>query len=237
MRLRIAGIVLSVLLGGAAVAVIVLDGEEEPFGRGDSLLPSFSAGYQCTDPRDELAAEELSYVLGYSREQWSARVALSVAGGETRGPCSVQLGVPTGSEDLESEDANVLLERHGSPSSGIASVPLRDRARDYVMNVTLPRDFELFHALGFGKYVFELDFFAPGEGESFKQATVDLRLPEGYSIDEALPPGDNPGSERSRKWTFKADRDQQAVVTFEHDRLRTAVDLAPEVAFGALLLV
>lgn len=227
-------IVLCALVAAAAVATIVLDGEEEPFGPRDSLLPSFSAGYECADPRDQLTAEHLSYRLRYADEHWVASVRLAASGDDLRGPCSVQLGVPPRSAD-SGGDANVSIERDGSPESGVATVPFR--RREYTMDVTLPKDFDLFHSLGFGRHLFEFRFFAPGEGGSFKQATLEVSLPDGYSIAEALPPGNNPGSDGSRKWTLKADRDQRAAVTFEQDTLRSAVDLAPEVAFGALVLI
>lgn len=235
--LRAAGIALCAVVAVAGLAAIVFDKEEEPFESGDRLLPSFSAGYECVDARDQPAADELAYRLRYESERWVARAEVSIARSDLRGPCSLRLGVPPGSYDVGRGGANVSLAREGSPSSGIVTIPVEGRGDDYAMEVVLPRDYEMFRSLGFGKYFFQFDFFAPGEGGSFKQGSVEVRLPEGYSVVEALPRGGREPSERTRVWSLKADRDQRAVVTFRHDRLRQAVDLAPEIAFGAVVLI
>lgn len=235
--LRAVGVALCAVVAVAALATVVLDKEEQPFGSGDRLLPSFSAGYECADARDQLTADELAYRLGYESERWIARVEVSIARSDLRGPCSLRLGVPPGSHDASGGGANVSLEREGSPSTGIVTIPVGGRRNDYVMEVVLPRSYETFHSLGFGRYFFEFDFFAPGEGGSFKQGTVEVGLPEGYSVVEALPGGGSEPSQRTRVWSLKTDRDQQAAVTFRHDRLRRAVDLAPELAFGAIALI
>jgi hypothetical protein len=235
--LRAAGIALCAVVAAAGLATIVLDKEEEPFGSGDRLLPSFSAGYECADARDQLTAGELAYALRYESERWVARVDVSIARADLRGQCSLRLGVPPGSYDVGDGGQKVSLAREGSSSSGIVTIPIGGRGDDYAMEVVLPRDYATFHSLGFGKYFFEFDFFAPGEGGSFKQGSVEVRLPDGYSVVEALPGGGREPSERARVWALKADRDQQVAVTFRHDRLRQAVDLAPEVAFGAVVLI
>ena len=235
--LRGVGIALCASVAVAGLAAIVLDDEEQTSGSRDRLLPSFSAGYECADARDQLTADELAYGLRYDDERWVARVEVSIARADLRAPCSLRLGVPPGSRDTGAGEGKVSLERDGSSSSGTVTIPIGGRGDDYAMEVALPRDFDMFHSLGFGKYFFEFHFFAPGEGGSFKQGSVEVRLPEGYSVVESLPAGGREPSERVRAWTLRADRDQRAVVTFRHDRLRQAVELAPEVAFGALVLI
>ncbi|HEX2296339.1 MAG TPA: hypothetical protein VHN37_13650, partial [Actinomycetota bacterium] len=56
-KLRITGVVVCILLAGAGGAAIFFDREEARFGPRARLFPSFSAGYACTDARDQLSEE------------------------------------------------------------------------------------------------------------------------------------------------------------------------------------
>ncbi|HEX2296737.1 MAG TPA: hypothetical protein VHN37_15700, partial [Actinomycetota bacterium] len=232
------------LLAGAGGAAIFFDREEARFGPRARLFPSFSAGYACTDARDQLSEETLVYRLRYDGDRWLAEVALSVLTGDLREPCEVRLGVPPRSDDASPRNGDgarlVSLRRDGSRSSGTATAEVRPgEDGEYLLAVVLPRDFEMFHSVGLGRYFFRFSFFAPGEGASFKTGRVEVHVPDGYTFVEAIPAaGSTAPSVTSRAWTLKADRDVETRVTFEHDALRDAVDLAPEavlVALGGLI--
>lgn len=241
--LRAVALVFCAAAAVAGLAVMSADREEDPFGPDDSLLPSFSAGYQCSDARDQLNADALDYRIRYDGERWVADVRVSLVTGDLRSECLVRLGVPPGSTDTRPGGGRsprvVSLERDGSTASGIATVTVEPGSRgEHALSVALPRDSEIFHALGLGRYLFRFSFFAPGEGASFKAGAVEVALPDGHSFVEAVPAaGSRPTGVRSRAWTLKADRNLEVVVTFEEDTVRTAADLAPEGVLVALAAI
>lgn len=232
--LRIAGIAVSAALALGGVAIAALDRPQERFGSRLDWVPGFSLSYHCTDARDQLEASEVAYGLRYREARWRARVDVVLDGSGLRDGCDVTFAVPRGSVDVPDAGATVSLERDGSPVAGTARAHVRPRPGTvaYSLDVVLPVHYDVAHSLGIGKHLFRFDFFGSGEAGSFGTGSVEVSVPDGYSLTDASPGGIR-GSVRSRKWTLRGGRDFEAVVTFEQDGLRDAVELAPEVAFGA----
>ena len=233
--LRLTGLFVSALLALAGGATAFADKEQQRFGARLDLVPGFSLSYRCTDARDELAATSLAYRLRYANARWAATVATDVDASGLRRGCDVTFGVPRGSVDVAGHEG-VTLRRDGSPSAGVATVHVRPGGeRSYALDVVLPVHYDVAHSLGIGKHVFRFDFFGAPEAGSFGTGTVEIAVPDGYSLADATPGGipASDGPVRSRTWTLRPDRDFAAIVTFRQDALRDAVELAPEIAFGA----
>lgn len=231
-RLRILGILLSALVAFSGAATAFADREEKRPEAPPDWVPGFSLSYRCADARDQLEARDLAYVLHYEDPRWRARASLSVDTGTLRRGCDVAFAVPRGS--MDAGEANVTLARDGSQAAGTANVHVRPDSgvQDYSLDVVLPVHYDVAHSLGIGKHFFRFDFFGAGEAGSFSTGTVEVRVPDGYSLTDASPGGLREAAS-SHDWTLRAGRDFEAVVTFRQDTLREAVELAPTVAFGA----
>lgn len=236
-RLRIVGMLVSALVAFGGAATAFADRGEGRFGARHDWVPGFSLSYRCTDPRDQLAARQLRYRLHYRPPRWHAGIVLSVDTAPLRKGCDVTFAVPRGSIDDPDEDANVSLQRDGSPAAGTAVVRVRPQSEVelWTLDVILPVHYDVAHSLGIGKHFFRFQFFGAGDAGSFGTGTVEIVMPEGYSLTDASPGGlgISGDSVNARRWTLRAGRDFEAVVTFRQDGLRTAVELAPEIALGA----
>lgn len=244
-RLRAAGIVVGVAIAVAAVVTIAADRERRGSGPRDAALPSFALGYHCTDARDEFASSALRYDLRLEDGRWVAYITAEVSREGLRAPCRVDFGVPAGSRDVRTRaladrgDRVVTLARHGSASAGTASVQVRPRypntpaSEVLTLDVALPDDRDVSHSLGLGLYFFRFELFGSGEAGSFRNGRVAMHLPEGHSLVQAAPdPGDGPP-----EWALTGGRDQEILVTYRHDVLRTAAEVASETLFVALGLL
>lgn len=242
--LRVGGIVLCIAVIAGAIGTMVADRADARSGPREDLVPGFHLSYRCVDARDEFRSSEVAYRLELDGDRWTAGVELSVDATALRSPCEITFGVPRGSTDTaargENEDVRVLsLERDGSPDSGVAGVAVRPPDGDgqrgsktYSLQVSLPEHFDLFHALGIGKHVFRFEYFGPGEAGSFRSGRITVDLPSGHSFVDASPEPERSRTATSRTWTLQADRDLAIVTTFQDDRLRRYVELAPEALFG-----